>query len=30
VPISGPFDGFYQVTQSAVSKICLVRFDNNK
>jgi transposase len=29
VPISGPFDGFH-ATQAAVSKTCLVRFDNNK
>jgi transposase len=29
VPISGPFDGFRAV-QAAVSKTCLVRFDNNK
>jgi len=29
VPITGPFDGF-QATQAAVSKTCLVRFDNNK
>jgi hypothetical protein len=26
---SGPFDGFH-ATQVAVSKTCLVRFDNNK
>ena len=29
VPIAGPFDGFH-ATQAAVSKTCLVRFDNNK
>src|SRR5262249_32685450 len=29
VQISGPFDGFH-ATQAAVSKTCLVRFDNNK
>jgi hypothetical protein len=29
VPIRGPFDGFH-ATQAAVSKTCLVRFDNNK
>ncbi len=29
VPIIGPFDGFH-ATQAAVSKTCLVRFDNNK
>jgi len=29
VPITGPFDGFH-ATQAAVSKTCLVRFDNNK
>ena len=29
VPIAGPFDGF-RATQAAVSKTCLVRFDNNK
>src|SRR6202795_189804 len=29
VPISGPFDGFHAI-QAAVSKTCLVRFDNNK
>ena len=29
VPIVGPFDGFH-ATQAAVSKTCLVRFDNNK
>jgi transposase len=29
VPISGLFDGFH-ATQAAVSKTCLVRFDNNK
>src|SRR6266851_1614775 len=29
VPIHGPFDGFH-ATQAAVSKTCLVRFDNNK
>jgi transposase len=29
VPIAGPFDGFYGA-QAAVSKTCLVRFDNNK
>ncbi len=29
VAIAGPFDGF-QATQAAVSKTCLVRFDNNK
>jgi hypothetical protein len=27
VPIAGPFDGFHE-TQAAVSKTCLVRFDN--
>jgi transposase len=29
VPITGPFDGFH-AAQAAVSKTCLVRFDNNK
>jgi transposase len=29
VPITSPFDGF-RATQAAVSKTCLVRFDNNK
>jgi transposase len=29
VPSAGPFDGFH-ATQAAVSKTCLVRFDNNK
>jgi transposase len=29
VPVAGPFDGF-RATQAAVSKTCLVRFDNNK
>jgi transposase len=29
VPITGPFNGFH-ATQAAVSKTCLVRFDNNK
>jgi len=29
VPIASPFDGF-RATQAAVSKTCLVRFDNNK
>ncbi len=29
VPITGRFDGFH-ATQAAVSKTCLVRFDNNK
>jgi transposase len=29
VPIAGPFDGFH-ATQAAVSKTCLIRFDNNK
>jgi len=29
VPITGRFDGF-RATQAAVSKTCLVRFDNNK
>ncbi len=29
VPITGPFDGFH-ATQAAVSKTCLIRFDNNK
>jgi transposase len=29
VPIGDPFDGFH-ATQTAVSKTCLVRFDNNK
>jgi transposase len=29
VPIRGPFDGFHP-TEAAVSKTCLVRFDNNK
>jgi hypothetical protein len=29
VQITGPFDGFH-ATQAAVSKTCLVRFDNNK
>jgi transposase len=29
VPIASPFDGFH-ATQAAVSKTCLVRFDNNK
>jgi hypothetical protein len=29
VPIRGAFDGFH-ATQAAVSKTCLVRFDNNK
>jgi Mu transposase, C-terminal domain len=29
VPIAGPFDGFH-AAQAAVSKTCLVRFDNNK
>ena len=29
VPITGPFDGF-DATQAAVSKTCVVRFDNNK
>jgi transposase len=29
VPIARPFDGF-RATQAAVSKTCLVRFDNNK
>jgi hypothetical protein len=29
VPIAGRFDGFHAVT-AAVSKTCLVRFDNNK
>jgi hypothetical protein len=29
VPITGPFDGFH-ATPAAVSKTCLVRFDNNK
>ena len=29
VPYAGPFDGFHAVPAS-VSKICLVRFDNNK
>jgi len=29
VPIAGAFDGF-RATQAAVSKTCLVRFDNNK
>jgi transposase len=29
VPIAGSFDGFHE-TQAAVSKICLIRFDNNK
>jgi hypothetical protein len=29
VPIAGPFDGFHE-TQAAVSKTCLIRFDNNK
>jgi transposase len=29
VPFVGPFDGF-RATQAAVSKTCLVRFDNNK
>jgi hypothetical protein len=29
VPIANPFDGF-RATQAAVSKTCLVRFDNNK
>jgi len=29
VPITGSFDGFH-ATQAAVSKTCLVRFDNNK
>ena len=29
VQIRGPFDGFH-ATQAAVSKTCLVRFDNNK
>ena len=29
VPMAGPFDGFH-ATQAAVSKTCLVRFDNNK
>jgi hypothetical protein len=29
VPLAGPFDGF-RATQAAVSKTCLVRFDNNK
>jgi transposase len=29
VPIAHPFDGF-RATQAAVSKTCLVRFDNNK
>ena len=29
VPLAGPFDGF-RATPAAVSKTCLVRFDNNK
>ena len=29
LPIAGRFDGFHAVT-AAVSKTCLVRFDNNK
>jgi transposase len=29
VPTAGPFDGFHE-TQAAVSKTCLIRFDNNK
>jgi hypothetical protein len=29
VPIASPFDGFH-ATQAAVSKTCLVRFDNNR
>jgi transposase len=29
IPYAGPFDGFHAVT-AAVSKTCLVRFDNNK
>jgi hypothetical protein len=29
VPLASPFDGF-RATQAAVSKTCLVRFDNNK
>jgi hypothetical protein len=29
VPIAGAFDGFHE-TQAAVSKICLIRFGNNK